>query len=154
MTELETEEKRLLDSFKLHEVEAGRISSEGQVLEESEVIGNQLVGKYRQGEEIAQSKVLEKEEEVLGGTFGDPAKLKDARGDNIKGHQEEAEDNSDEHEHNLQMKTEPGPAFMNSMMQDQTPRGKDNEKDNPFHWEDPSKKNLSKLVRLTKKEPN
>lgn len=156
MAELDHEEKRLLESFRMHEIEVARINGNGTAH------GAQTTGRVAEGEnreiegrensddgpgklkEEAREKSLVKEEEVLGGTFGDPSKLK--REELLESEVVDPDFDKENKETDIRIKTEPGPAFMNSSMQDKTPSSKC--KTNPFHWEasEVATDNLSKLV--------
>lgn len=160
MADTEAEEKRLLDSFRLHELEVGHVESERRELVESQAIeslpepNDKEEHKSGSGKKHKKpSRILDKEEEVLGGTFGNPDKLKEMR--KHKNNEAKTEDdinNEDAEFMTPQLKTEPGPAFMNSSMQEQTPKEKG--KNNPFHWDDSSNSNLDKLVGMGQQESN
>lgn len=149
--DLEAEEKRLLDSFQLHEFEAGVKNSPtspeqvGETLFESQVENSPQTGSHH-------DKVyLQKEEELLGGTFGDPRKL--PKREHLDYSQKLDEDNYQNTDHTAEIiiRHEPGPAFMNSSFKEGSPIKPEGDngsnKENPFYWADnPSGDNMSKLV--------
>lgn len=154
MAELEQEEKRLLESFRMHEMEVGTVGNDN----DDEKLPNTLITNPEEQDEKKESrdinqvndenmeKSLVKEEEVLGGTFGDPSKVKIQP--LFESQVVDESENKENIDTDIKIKTEPGPAFMNSSMQDKTPSTKG--KDNPFHWEAPDVcgDNMNKLVCL------
>lgn len=154
MAELEHEEKRLLDSFRMHEMEVGTAENAN----DDKKLPNTLITNPEEQDEKKEArdfdqvnddkmeKSLVKEEDVLGGTFGDPSKVKihPLLESQVVDESEKKENINTE----IKIKTELGPAFMNSSMQDKTPSTTG--KDNPFHWEAPDVcgDNMNKLVCL------
>ena len=150
-SDLEAEEKRLLDSFHLHELESKKgdrpveNNTKKQTLVESDLDKNQT-------ESIVQSKVLLKEGELLDGTFGDPNKL--PRREFLDQSQKSEEENHVKDDHKSKtvskIRHEPGPAFTNSSFRDGGfPTDVDHQTngENPFYWADnPPGDNMAKLV--------
>lgn len=150
-TDLEVEEKRLLESFHLHELESKKGHREADNNQHGN-IGDSGLDKENH-ESIVQSKVLLKEGELLDGTFGDPNKL--PRRDFLDYSQKSDEENGPKDDQKSktvsQIRHEPGPAFTNSSYQE---GGVPNEEEhranieNPFYWADnPGGDNMAKLVR-------
>ena len=149
-TDMEIEEKRLLDSFKLHEMEVGKNDSsalaakDNETLYESQVESPEYLASKR-------SETLQKEGEILGGTFGDPNKLPK------KEHLDYSQKSDEEHmtakpsEAKPAVRHEPGPAFTNSSFKEGSPN-RDGDltphlSENPFYWADNNVgDNLDKLV--------
>lgn len=164
MSDMVKEERRLMDSFRMHEIEAGLVGSgkrgsrDSSTLEKANA-GEQVSSTDEQDKNSDQQedheksktpfieKQLGKEEEVLGGTFGDPAKF--PKGQLVESEAVEVDEPIDSTTSNIKTRAEPGPAFLNSSIQEKTPSTED--KGNVFHWgsQEDQTDNMSKLVGLT-----
>ena len=146
----EEEEKRLLESFHLHEIESNKKES----LPNDSHVNNNLSESQIDKSHSPNTKkenILHKEEELLGGTFGDPNNL--SKNICYDGSQKSDEENiiSSHTFTRNETRHEPGPAFTNSSYKDGSPNqiidNQTNPSENPFFWADnPSHENMSKLV--------
>jgi hypothetical protein len=161
LDELDREEKRLLQSFELHEMEVR--DGERKVVEgtrsENDVVGEERVeGSGRSAsrdenearEEGGRENGVKEDDPALAGTFGNPANLKGADGLELHDLANSSEEEGDYNRGNDEAveglgKDEDQGEF------DKTPRLKESE--NVFHWEgksaaksDDEENNLSKLV--------
>lgn len=148
---LEAEEKRLLDSFKLHEFETGVNDSPNSPSQVTDTLFESQVENSPKTGHLPDKVYLQKEEELLGGTFGDPSKL--PRREHLDYSQKSDEEYYQQTDHTAEIviRQEPGPAFANSSFKEGSPIKPDEDgvgnKENPFYWADnPSGDNMSKLV--------
>lgn len=152
---MEAEENRLLDSFKLHEIEARRLVNETPNASNKKESTSDAKEEEELQQSIVQSKVLLKEGELLDGTFGDPKKMPRPQlfNESLKSEEDNMVVTDPKSKTAGKITHEPGPAFTNSSFKEGWPAPKDSEEtkpsDNPFYWADASEEkdnNLSKLV--------
>lgn len=149
--QMEAEERRLLESFTLHELESRMNANHVDEPKDKEgLCESQVEGE--DNEPMIKSKALLKEGDILDGTFGDPNKL--PKRDHLDYSQKSDEENqvlSDPKSKTVAIiRHEPGPAFTNSSFKEGASTKDDGiqgPSENPFYWADNSPvDNMAKLV--------
>lgn len=156
VSDMDAEEKRLLDSFKLHE--AATRSPHKDKHDQQQLVESVVVDQPPRPA-TSHAEMLTNEAEELGGTFGDPRKLPE-RTNLIEANKYDDENDptprqDQDHEENKEteplIRMEPGPAFATSLLREGSPGDHydpgNGGSENPFHWVDAqSGGNMSKLV--------